>query len=57
LLDEGQISGKNFVQVGLHSMIPIRESLEWMRQHQVRYHMMAEIKEKGMARSAGRDPR
>ncbi len=47
LLDEGHVKGKNFVQVGLHSMIPGRESLEWMRKHQVRYHMMAEIEEKG----------
>ena len=47
LIDEGHVKGKNFVQVGLHSAIPGPESMEWMRKNRVRYHMMAEIEERG----------
>ena len=47
LLDEGHVKGKNFVQVGLHSVSPGREAMDWMRGHQVRYHTMAEILKKG----------
>jgi agmatinase len=47
LIDEGHVKGKNFVQVGLHSISPGGEAMEWMRKNQIRYHTMAEIDKKG----------
>lgn len=51
VIDEEHVKGKNFVQVGLHSMSPGPEALEWMRQNQVRYYMMTEIEEREWAAS------
>lgn len=47
LIEEGHIKGKNFVQIGLRGWLIGPEMLEWMRKHQVRYHFMTEINEKG----------
>jgi agmatinase len=47
LIDEGHVKGKNFVQIGLNSSKPGGKDVKWMRQNQVRYHMMAEIEKKG----------
>ena len=47
LIDEGHVKGRNFIQVGLHSMAPGAEGIEWMRRNQIRYHMMAEIETRG----------
>ena len=47
IIDEGHVRGKNFIQVGLHSLSPGPEALAWMRENQMRYHMMAEIEERG----------
>ena len=47
LIDEGHVKGKNFVQVGLHSISPGAEAMEWMRKNQIRYHTMADIDKNG----------
>ena len=47
LIDEGHVNGKNFVQIGLNSTKPGQKDIEWMRDNQVRYHMMAEIQRDG----------
>lgn len=47
LIDEGHVDGKNFVQIGLNSPKPGLKDIEWMRENQVRYHMMAEIDRDG----------
>lgn len=43
LIDEGHVKGKNFVQIGLNSMKPGPDDIQWMRKNQIRYHFMNEI--------------
>ncbi len=47
LVDDGHILGRNFIQVGLRGSWPGPEGFEWMRQHEFRYHTMAEIDRDG----------
>lgn len=47
LIDDGHIAGKNYIQVGLRGYWPGEEGFEWMRQHDMRYHTMAEIERHG----------
>lgn len=47
LFNEQLVPGKNFIQVGLRGYWPGRESFEWMREHGLRYHTMAEIERQG----------
>ena len=47
VIDEGHVKGKNFIQVGLHSLSPGPVAMAWMRKNQMRYHMMAEIEARG----------
>lgn len=47
LIREGHVPGKNFVQVGLRGYYPTKESFEWMREQEFRYHTLAEIGERG----------
>jgi agmatinase len=47
LIDSGAVAGRNFVQVGLRGYWPPPETLEWMRQHELRVHFMTEIEERG----------
>lgn len=43
LLEEGHVLGANFIQVGLRGYLPTAHDLEWMRDHQLRYHFMNEV--------------
>jgi agmatinase len=47
LIESGAVPGKNFVQVGLRGYWPDAPILEWMEQHQLRTHFMAEIQRDG----------
>jgi agmatinase len=47
LIESGAVAGRNFVQVGLRGYWPPPETLDWMRQHQMRSHLMTEIEERG----------
>lgn len=47
LIESGAVLGRNFVQVGLRGYWPPIEVLDWMREHQLRWHLMTEIEERG----------
>ena len=47
LINEGHVPGKNYIQVGLRGYYPDKESFEWMRANEFRYHTMAEIDDRG----------
>jgi agmatinase len=47
LIESGAVDGRNFVQVGLRGYWPPPETLEWMRSHGLRTHLMTEIEERG----------
>jgi agmatinase len=41
------VAGRNFVQVGLRGYWPGPETLDWMREQGMRWHLMTEIEERG----------
>ena len=43
----GAVAGRNFVQVGLRGYWPGPETLDWMREQGMRWHLMTEIEERG----------
>ena len=47
LIELGAVAGRNFVQVGLRGYWPNADVLEWMRQQEMRWHLMREIEERG----------
>jgi agmatinase len=47
LVEQGYVSGHNFIQVGLRGYIPDDEDLAWMRDQGFRYHFMAEVEKRG----------
>ncbi len=47
LIESGAVAGHNFVQVGLRGYWPPPHTLEWMKQNQMRWHLMTEIEERG----------
>lgn len=47
LIESGAVAGRNFVQVGLRGYWPGPETLEWMGQQGMRWHLMTEIEERG----------
>jgi agmatinase len=47
LIESGAVAGRNFVQVGLRGYWPGSETLEWMREQGMRWHLMTEIEERG----------
>jgi agmatinase len=47
LIEAGHVAGRNFVQVGLRGYWPPPHILEWMREHGMRTHFMAEIERRG----------
>ncbi len=47
LLDEGIVNGRHTVQVGLRGPAVDADTLQWLRDKNVRYHTMAEIQQKG----------
>jgi len=47
LIESGAVAGRNFVQVGLRGYWPPAEVFDWMKAHELRYHFMTEIEERG----------
>ena len=47
LLDEGIVNGSDTIQVGLRGPEVNVETLQWLRDQEVRYHTMAEIQQRG----------
>jgi agmatinase len=47
LIESGAVKGRNFVQIGLRGYWPPVETFEWMQQHELRYHFMTEVEERG----------
>ncbi len=47
LIESGAVKGRNFVQVGLRGYWPPVDVFEWMKEHELRYHFMTEIEERG----------
>ena len=47
LIESGAVKGRNFVQVGLRGYWPPVETFEWMREHELRWHLMREVEERG----------
>ncbi|MCU1495283.1 MAG: Agmatinase [Acidimicrobiaceae bacterium] len=48
LIESGAVLGRNFVQVGLRGYWPPAETFAWMREQQMRYHLMHEVWERGL---------
>jgi agmatinase len=47
LIESGAVAGRNFVQVGLRGYWPGPDTLSWMAEHGMRWHLMTEIEERG----------
>lgn len=47
LIESGAVTGSNFVQVGLRGYWPGPETLAWMSERGMRFHLMTEIEERG----------
>jgi agmatinase len=47
LIESGAVAGRNFVQVGLRGYWPPPETLAWMREREMRTHLMTEIEARG----------
>jgi agmatinase len=47
LIESGAVAGRNFVQVGLRGYWPGPHTLRWMAEHEMRWHLMTEIEERG----------
>lgn len=47
LIESGAVAGRNFVQVGLRGYWPPPETLAWMREREMRTHLMTEIETRG----------
>ncbi|MGO9198857.1 MAG: agmatinase [Acidimicrobiales bacterium] len=48
LIESGAVKGANFVQIGLRGYWPGRETFEWMRDQNMRWHFMQEVWERGL---------
>jgi agmatinase len=50
LVEQGHVSGNNFIQIGLRGYAPGDDDLAWMRDQGFRYHFMAEVEAHGWDR-------
>jgi agmatinase len=48
LIESGAVRGRNFVQIGLRGYWPPAEVFDWMREHEMTWHLMHEIWERGV---------
>ena len=48
LIESGAIAGGNFVQVGLRGYWPPAEVFAWMREQNMRWHLMGELLDRGV---------
>jgi agmatinase len=49
LIESGVVPGRNFVQVGLRGYWPPKETFDWMRGQGMRWHLMGELRDRGVA--------
>ena len=49
LIESGAVLGRNFVQVGLRGYWPPQDVFEWMQAQGMRWHLMHEVWERGIA--------
>lgn len=49
LIESGAVRGNNFVQIGLRGYWPPAEVFDWMRGQGMRWHLMQEVWERGIA--------
>jgi agmatinase len=47
LIQEGWVEGRNFVQLGLRGYWPEKDTFDWMTEHEMRWHRMTEMEERG----------
>jgi agmatinase len=47
LIESGAVPGSAFVQVGLRGYWPPPDVIDWMREQRMRWHIMAEIEQRG----------
>jgi agmatinase len=47
LIEQGSVAGRNFIQIGLRGYWPPPDVVDWMRSQGMRWHLMAEIDERG----------
>ena len=47
LIEQGSVAGRNFVQVGLRGYWPPPDVVDWMHTQGMRWHLMAEIEDRG----------
>lgn len=48
LIESGAIPGRNFVQIGLRGYWPPKDVFEWMRAQGMRWHLMGELRDRGV---------
>jgi agmatinase len=48
LIESGVVSGRNFVQIGLRGYWPPKDVFEWMREQGMRWHLMGELRDRGV---------
>ena len=48
LIENGVIDGKNYIEVGLRGYLPPPSIFGWMKEQGMRWHLMAEIEERGL---------
>jgi agmatinase len=49
LIESGVVPGRNFVQVGLRGYWPPRDVFAWMQEQGMRWHLMGELRDRGVA--------
>ena len=49
LIESGVVPGRNFVQVGLRGYWPPKDVFDWMRAQGMRWHLMGELRDRGVA--------
>ncbi|MFI5285715.1 MAG: agmatinase [Candidatus Dormibacteria bacterium] len=53
LIESGAIPGRNFVQVGLRGYWPPKDVFDWMRTQGMRWHLMGELRDRGVVTVVG----
>lgn len=49
LIESGAIKGRNFVQIGLRGYWPGAKVFEWMREQNMEWHLMSEVRSRGLS--------
>lgn len=47
LIEDNELRGKNFVQIGMRGWIPTADDMEWIRSQEIKTHYMAEVEADG----------